>query len=109
MVSRQTSHYPYTKTWEEAKYDDVLIVHTSGSTRASKPIYYNHIHLNRPDMNSVLPSAPGRRNTNLSLLGENILTCFGGPFFPFVGDRDQHWDLRGRINCCHRTTYDIVE
>ncbi|CAF9939473.1 hypothetical protein IMSHALPRED_001361 [Imshaugia aleurites] len=69
MVSRQTSHYPYTKTWEEAKYDDVLIVHTSGSTGASKPTYYNHTHLNRSDMDSVLPSVPGRRNTNLSLLG----------------------------------------
>lgn len=90
MVSRQTSHYPYTKTWEEAKYDDVLIVHTSGSTGASKPTYYNHTHLNRSDMDSVLPSVPGRRNTNLSLLGKNLLTCFDGPFFLLVGNRDQH-------------------
>lgn len=85
MVSRPTSHYPYTKNWEEAKYDNVLIVHTSGSTAAPKPILYNHIHLNRPDMDSVLPSIPGRTNANLSLLGKNKLTYFGGPFFHLSG------------------------
>lgn len=85
MVSRPTSHYPYTKTWEEAKHDNVLLVHTSGSTAAPKPILYNHIHLNRPDMDSVLPSVPGRTNANLSLLGKNKLTYFGGPFFHLSG------------------------
>lgn len=85
MVSQPTSHYQYTKTWEEAKHDSVLIVHTSGSTAAPKPIFYNHIHLNRPDMDSVLPSMPGRKNANLSLLGKNKLTYFGGPFFHLSG------------------------
>lgn len=85
MVSRRTSHSPYTKTWDEAKHDDVLIVHTSGSTGAPKPVYYNHIHLNRPDMDSVVPSVPGRTNANLSLLGKNKLTYFGGPFFHLSG------------------------
>lgn len=85
MVSERTSHYPYTKTWDEAKYDTLLIVHTSGSTGAPKPIYYNHIHLNRPDMDNVVPSVAGRKNASLSLLGKNKLTYFGGPFFHLSG------------------------
>lgn len=35
-------HYPYTKTYEEAKYDDICIIHTSGTTGPPKPIFMNH-------------------------------------------------------------------
>ena len=85
MVSQPTSHYPYMKTWEEAKYENVLIVHTSSSIAALKPIFYNYVYLNRPDMDSVLLSILGRTNTNLSLLGNKKLTYFGGPFFHLSG------------------------
>lgn len=34
--------YPYTKTYEEAKYDDICIIHTSGTTGSPKPIFMNH-------------------------------------------------------------------
>ena len=34
LTSTPAKAYPYTKTWEEAKNDRVLIMHTSGSTGA---------------------------------------------------------------------------
>jgi acyl-coenzyme A synthetase/AMP-(fatty) acid ligase len=32
LLSHDTPHYPYKKTFEEAKYDPAFILHTSGST-----------------------------------------------------------------------------
>ncbi|ROW06826.1 hypothetical protein VMCG_04095 [Cytospora schulzeri] len=37
-----TPDYPYEKTWEEAKYEDILIIHTSGTTGMPKPIFTNN-------------------------------------------------------------------
>lgn len=34
--------YPYTKTYEEAAHDPILILHSSGTTAAPKPIVVNH-------------------------------------------------------------------
>jgi len=36
------SHYPYEKTWDEAKWDEILIIHTSGTTGLPKPIYHTN-------------------------------------------------------------------
>jgi acyl-coenzyme A synthetase/AMP-(fatty) acid ligase len=35
-------HYPYEKTWDEAKWDEILIIHTSGTTGLPKPIYHTN-------------------------------------------------------------------
>ncbi|KAJ4350267.1 uncharacterized protein N0V89_008888 [Didymosphaeria variabile] len=35
-------HYPYEKTWVEAKWDEILIIHTSGTTGLPKPIYHTN-------------------------------------------------------------------
>ena len=32
MVTTEAKDFPYTKSWEDAKHDKVLICHTSGST-----------------------------------------------------------------------------
>ncbi|KAJ4305167.1 hypothetical protein N0V90_000698 [Kalmusia sp. IMI 367209] len=34
--------YLYEKTWEEAKWDEILIIHTSGTTGLPKPIYHTN-------------------------------------------------------------------
>lgn len=34
--------YPYEKTWEEAKWDEILVIHTSGTTGLPKPIYHTN-------------------------------------------------------------------
>lgn len=35
-------HYPYQKTFDQAKYDPYLILHTSGTTGTPKPVIINH-------------------------------------------------------------------
>lgn len=34
--------YPYRKTFEQAKYDPYLVLHTSGTTGTPKPVIVNH-------------------------------------------------------------------
>lgn len=34
--------YPYEKTWDEAKWDEILIIHTSGTTGVPKPIRHTN-------------------------------------------------------------------
>ena len=38
----QHPHYPYNKTFEEARHEPLLCFHTSGSTGMPKPITYTH-------------------------------------------------------------------
>jgi hypothetical protein len=35
---QEVPHFPYTKTYEEAEWDPVVVLHTSGSTGLPKPI-----------------------------------------------------------------------
>jgi acyl-coenzyme A synthetase/AMP-(fatty) acid ligase len=38
LLNGKTSPYPFTKTFEEAKHEPFLVLHTSGSTGMPKPI-----------------------------------------------------------------------
>jgi acyl-coenzyme A synthetase/AMP-(fatty) acid ligase len=61
MSTSKTEEFLYTKTWEEAKKDVALIVHTSGSTGLPKPIYHNQSVLHRlVDAETQIPSVEGR-------------------------------------------------
>ncbi|KAH8587061.1 hypothetical protein B0O99DRAFT_527411 [Bisporella sp. PMI_857] len=62
--------YPYSKTYEEAKKDVVLILHTSGSTGVPKAIPYTHEFLARIDADMLIPPEPGRKLSGCSLMGE---------------------------------------
>ncbi|EHL02676.1 hypothetical protein M7I_1190 [Glarea lozoyensis 74030] len=67
MTNSETPHYPYTKTWEQAKDDVVMIIHTSGSTGVPKPICHNNSVIRRLDIESEIPTIPGRVNASTSL------------------------------------------
>jgi acyl-coenzyme A synthetase/AMP-(fatty) acid ligase len=86
MATGKTEHYPYPKTWEEAKNDVVMIVHTSGSTGAPKPIYYTNKFIGRAmGQRELVPSVPGRTLANLSLLKRKKPFFIGTPFFHLSG------------------------
>ncbi|KAF2491843.1 putative NRPS-like enzyme [Lophium mytilinum] len=56
---KDTPHYPYEKTFEEAKYDPAFILHTSGSTGIPKPLTYNHSFITRIANVTSLPPPEG--------------------------------------------------
>jgi len=52
-------HYPFTKTFEEAKNDPFLVLHTSGSTGMPKPIIESHGYTAIMDTLLHIPSVNG--------------------------------------------------
>lgn len=42
LIDVEHPHYPYPKTYEQARNDPLLIIHTSGSTGIPKPLVYRH-------------------------------------------------------------------
>ncbi|OBT53428.1 hypothetical protein VE04_06668 [Pseudogymnoascus sp. 24MN13] len=86
MINTPSKPYPYNKTWEEAKDDVVMIVHTSGSTGAPRPIYYTNKVLAFPDASYRNPSIPGRMSLSLySMIAKNKPFLSSTPFFHLSG------------------------
>ncbi|OBT85968.1 hypothetical protein VE02_04794 [Pseudogymnoascus sp. 03VT05] len=86
MINTPSKHYPYNKTWEEAKDDVVIIVHTSGSTGAPKPIYYTNKVLAFPDSAYRNPSIPGGVSTSLyAMIAKKKPFLSSTPFFHLSG------------------------
>ena len=62
LVQPDTPHYPYEKSYEEAKWDPILILHSLGSTGAPRPIYINYATFAVGDNDRNLPIVLGRVN-----------------------------------------------
>ncbi|KAL8935232.1 MAG: hypothetical protein Q9216_005528 [Gyalolechia sp. 2 TL-2023] len=73
-----SEHYPFDKAFVTARWDPIVVLHSSGSTGAPKPIVMCHATFAVVDNDRNLPTVPGRRNLNFSLwnFGED-----GGFFF----------------------------
>ncbi|KAF1949507.1 putative NRPS-like enzyme [Byssothecium circinans] len=83
LIRPDTPHYPYEKTFEEAKWDPILILHSSGSTGAPRPIQMNHGTFAVGDNDRNLPTVPGRVNQNWSLWDFPQKAHFFSPFPAF--------------------------
>lgn len=83
MISSDAPHYPYTKTYEEAKNEAAIILHTSGSTGDPKPINLTHAFLRRADSEHLTPLIKDRVHADLRGL-ESPMYC-GSPFFHLSG------------------------
>ncbi|RDW77667.1 hypothetical protein BP6252_05720 [Coleophoma cylindrospora] len=53
-------HYPYDKTFDEARFEPFCVLHTSGSTGLPKPIIINHGWMTATDAQHNLPTVEGR-------------------------------------------------
>lgn len=86
MLSSPAKHYPYRKTWAEAKDDVFLIVHTSGSTGFPKPLSYTHSWIGCTEKNKFAkPLESGRELASQAQLKEGDLVYLGTPFFHLSG------------------------
>jgi len=83
MIAEKAEHYPYSKAYEEAKHDNVLILHTSGSTGCPKPIYINHAYIKRADSEHLTPPVEGRILAHTGTLPGPMYN--GSPFFHLSG------------------------
>ncbi|OQU93647.1 hypothetical protein CLAIMM_00129 [Cladophialophora immunda] len=78
--------HPYNKTWEMAKDDPVIIVHTSGSTGDPKPVYYTNRFLAVMDLDRLVPPCNGRTCGGLNMYGDsNTAYLVGSPMFHLSG------------------------
>lgn len=50
LADEKVPHVPYTKDFEEARWDPVLVLHTSGSTGTPKPIIGRHGMIAQADL-----------------------------------------------------------
>ncbi|TVY28697.1 Non-canonical non-ribosomal peptide synthetase [Lachnellula hyalina] len=86
LTSTPAKAYPYTKTWEEAKNDRVLIMHTSGSTGTPKPIYMNNDYIAILDAAHIIPAVPGHPLAGPSSWGAPGFRYYMGfPLFHLAG------------------------
>lgn len=67
LILSAAEHYPFDKEYEEARWDPILILHSSGSTGAPKPVQMNHATFAVGDNDRNLPHVPGRVNQNWAL------------------------------------------
>lgn len=69
MVQSKSKPYAYTKTWAEAKNDPIMIIHTSGSTGAPKPITYTNAFYGVMEHTARLPPHDGVPYSGLADFG----------------------------------------
>ncbi|ETS81832.1 hypothetical protein PFICI_06834 [Pestalotiopsis fici W106-1] len=70
MLESNPEHYAYDKSFDEARDDPILVLHSSGSTGnigSPKPITYTHGSFAAHDMQHLLPAPTGRRKRDVSI------------------------------------------
>ncbi|KAH9866909.1 hypothetical protein IAQ61_007498 [Plenodomus lingam] len=74
-------NYPYTKSFEEAKYEPCFMVHTSGASGMPKPVLWTHWSLSTIDAHNLVPPLEGRRSLWASPEDARDRTYCAWPFY----------------------------
>ncbi|KAL8833479.1 MAG: hypothetical protein Q9170_004253 [Blastenia crenularia] len=83
LVERdQGKYYPYGKDFATARWDPIVVLHSSGSTGVPKPIVLHHATVAVVDNDRNLPTVLGRRNLNFSLWNFGDAGGFSFSSFP---------------------------
>lgn len=69
-------HYPYLKTFAEARLEPLAVLHTSGSTGVPKPVIMVHGTLSCIDAYRLIPSLGGREVAGPSREGTRLFLAF---------------------------------
>ncbi|KAI1370978.1 acetyl-CoA synthetase-like protein [Hypoxylon crocopeplum] len=67
MMMSSPKHYPYLKSFDEARNDPIVVLHSSGSTGLPKPITMTHGSFATLDNEHNLASVPGRKNRDSTI------------------------------------------
>ncbi|KAF2085480.1 acetyl-CoA synthetase-like protein [Saccharata proteae CBS 121410] len=79
LGAENVKHYPYTKTYEEAKNDPTIVLHSSGSTGPPKPIVIRNGAMTTMDAHHMLPDEHGYRDACKAAEGSTVfipMPCF---------------------------------
>lgn len=83
LIKPGTQHFAWDKEYDAVRWDPILILHSSGSTGAPKPIVMNHATFAVGDHDRNLPRVLGRVNQNWSLWDFPQQETFFSPFPAF--------------------------
>ncbi|KAF7595540.1 hypothetical protein BBP40_005575 [Aspergillus hancockii] len=72
LVNTEYPHFKYTKTYPEAATENLVVVHTSGSTGIPKPIFFNHDTSVKHMHMSVLDPPEGFESQDSWLMGKRL-------------------------------------
>lgn len=59
LLTKEYPHFPYTKTYEQAKDEPLVVLHTSGTTGLPKPIFWTHDYASAWGMWNRMPAPEG--------------------------------------------------
>ena len=83
LLEKTSDPFPYLGSYEERKWEPILVLHSSGSTGAPKPIVMNHATFAVADHDRLLPPVPGRKTQNYAMWDFPEGGSFYSPFPPF--------------------------
>ena len=76
LLDSTSEHYAYEKTFQEARLEPLLVLHTSGTTGFPKPIFYTNDWANSMAEELYLEPPEGFKSMNGLLLGSRVLGMF---------------------------------
>jgi acyl-coenzyme A synthetase/AMP-(fatty) acid ligase len=76
FLDQEHPHYAYDKTFESAKTEPLVVVHTSGSTGVPKPLIWSHETAARHSNYCALEPPSGFRGVDKLHQGKRLLNTF---------------------------------
>ncbi|TKA64260.1 hypothetical protein B0A49_09579 [Cryomyces minteri] len=86
MTKEEVKLYPYTKSFDEAENDPVIVLHTSGSTGLPKPIIHTNGWWSCADSATVLPVPEGRLKMDWTMWKPDDHFLLPSPLFNAIGN-----------------------
>lgn len=77
LLDEEYPHYPYDKTFDKARSEPLVMVHTSGTTGIPKPLIYSHDWL--ASWNEQCQASPPEGYTSLESVCHGVEICAMSP------------------------------
>lgn len=74
LLAGEHPHYPFDKTFETARHEPLIVLHTSGTTSHPKPIVWTHDYAASFSQQNQLEPPPGYESMDKVLQGVRLLS-----------------------------------